>query len=147
MFRSRGLKIFFIVVFSVIVIGLAGYLWFYFMDSNKIGSAKDKNNDIKYIIKNLTVDTDEITTNLKDDHYIKVQFKIQVSNKDAKKELTDREFQVKNAIIYILSGMTPRDLQGPKGLTRLENLIKSKINQDLESGQVTHVYTTEKIIQ
>nr|WP_275583919.1 flagellar basal body-associated FliL family protein [Scopulibacillus daqui] len=95
----------------------------------------------------MTFETDEMTTNMKDNHYLKVQFKIQLSNKEAKEELTDRAFQVKNTIIYILSGLTPRDLQGPKGLKNLENSIKYKVNQYLESGQVTHVYTTEKIIQ
>ncbi|MBM7644364.1 flagellar FliL protein [Scopulibacillus daqui] len=147
MFRSKGIKILFATVFILIVIGLGVYIWFYFIDSNKGVSAKDKKDDINYIVNKLTFETDEMTTNMKDNHYLKVQFKIQLSNKEAKEELTDRAFQVKNTIIYILSGLTPRDLQGPKGLKNLENSIKYKVNQYLESGQVTHVYTTEKIIQ
>jgi flagellar FliL protein len=120
----------------------------FFIMSNQAGARQDVvNPDINQIVKNLTVETGEVTTNLKDDHFIKVNFNIQVSNKEAKDELTKRLFQVKNAVIYILSGMTPNDLEDQKGIANLEKLIQSRVNDFLQNGHVTHVYTTEKIVQ
>ncbi|MCL1630877.1 flagellar basal body-associated FliL family protein [Sporolactobacillus sp. CPB3-1] len=72
---------------------------------------------------------------------------MRVSNKDAKEELEKRSFQVKNAVIYTVSGMEPDDVQDQEGISNLENMLKNKINGFLESGNVVHVYTTEKIVQ
>ncbi len=145
MFKSRGLNITFLIMGVVI---FAGLVLFIVMNVIKPGDATTaKAENIDNIVKNLTVDTEEITTNLKDDHFIKVQFKLQASDKDTKDELTKREFQVKNAIIYTLSNLTPKDLQGSDGLNKLESLLKAKINSYLKKGHLTHVYTTEKIIQ
>jgi flagellar FliL protein len=99
------------------------------------------------IVNDLTVETGEVTTNIKDNHFIKVSFSIQVSNKKARDELNKRSFQLKNAVIYTVSGMNAEDLQDQKGMRNLENLIKTRINEFLESGHVTRVYTTQKIVQ
>ncbi|TCP30322.1 flagellar FliL protein [Scopulibacillus darangshiensis] len=146
MFKSKGLNIVFIIMAVVIFLGISSFLVMNYIKGNHTSAANDEVT-IDDIVENLTVDTEEITTNLRDDDYIKVTFKIQVSNKEAKEELGKREFQVKNAIIYTLSGLTPKVLLGPKGLANLEAMLKEKLNAFLERGQVTHVYTTEKIIQ
>lgn len=130
----------------IVFLGISSFFVMNYIKADHTSAAKNEVS-IDDIVKNLTVDTEEITTNLKDDHYIKVMFKIQVSSKDAKDELGKREFQVKNAIIYTLSGLTPKDLQGPEGLSKLEVKLKGKVDGFLKHGQVTHVYTTEKIIQ
>lgn len=129
----------------VIFLGLSTFI---FVNVIKPGHSKaSAAENIDNIDKNLTVDTEEITTNLKDDHFIKVQFKLQASSKDTKDELVKRDFQVKNAIIYTLSNLTPNDIQGSDGLIHLQDLIQKKIDSYLKTGHLTHVYTTEKIIQ
>lgn len=129
----------------VIFLGLATFIFINVIKPGESSASAAQN--IDNIDKNLTVDTAEITTNLKDDHFIKVQFKLQASSKDTKDELNKRDFQIKNAIIFTLSNMTPAELQGSAGLNKLETLIKNKINSYLTTGHLTHVYTTEKIIQ
>ncbi|MTT32271.1 flagellar basal body-associated protein FliL [Terrilactibacillus sp. BCM23-1] len=146
MFKSKGMNILFTIMAIFIFVAVAGFFVVNMMHQNKT-SAQKKDVSIDTIVNDLTIDTDEITTNMKDSHFANVQFKIQVSNKDAKEELTKREFQVKNAIILTLSSLTPNDLQGSKGIDRLQQLIKDQINAFLKSGRVVNVYTTKKLIQ
>lgn len=133
-------------IFMVLIV-IGSVATFLVMSNRASGSENIVDPNIDQIVNDLTVSTDEITTNIKDDHFAKVNFNIQVSNKNTKDELTKRMFQVKNAVIYTLSGMTAKDLQDQEGISRLENTIKSRVNGFLKSGQVTHVYTTEKVVQ
>lgn len=130
---------------ALMIIGIAAA--FFVMNRTAQSKVDVKNPTIDQIVNNLTVTTGEITTNISGDHFIKVDFKIQVSNSAAKDELTKRSFEVKNAVIYTVSGMKPADVQDQKGIANLENLLRNRLNGFLKSGTVTHVYTTEKIVQ
>lgn len=133
----------------MLVFIVAGGGFLVFNHFSKTAQANKSNQpNIDDIVKNLTVDTDEITTNLKtSNNFVKVKFKIQVSNQTTKDELQKRMFQVKNEIIYQLSGMKPSDLQGPTGLNNLETALKKRFNSLLKDGSVVRVYTTEILIQ
>ncbi|MGM7701179.1 flagellar basal body-associated protein FliL [Pseudalkalibacillus sp. Hm43] len=95
----------------------------------------------------LSVTTEEIMTNLSDEGFAKVTFRIQVDNQKAKKELETRMFQIRNSIIYQLSGTQAEDLKGPEGIDKLEQDLQKTINGFLENGKVVRVFTTEKIVQ
>jgi len=142
MFKSRALNIF-LIILAVLTLALIGS-YYYLTHKPAPTTASPTIDDI---VANLSVDTDEITTNLKDNKFIKIKFKIQVTNKEAKKELTSRQFQVNNTILYILSNKTEQDLEGQGGLKALESTLQSKINLLMKTGKVVHVYTTEKLIQ
>jgi flagellar protein FliL len=94
-----------------------------------------------------SVDIEEITTNIKNNDFIRISFKIQANSSDAKNEIEKRDFQVKNIIIKHLSGLNPEDLQGAEGKSNLEEVIKSKLNDMLENGKVVQVYITSSILQ
>lgn len=134
-------------LFTLMVLVIIGTIIVFFFIFRQQSDGKNKGTDIDEIVNHLTVDTGEITTNIKGDHFIKLDFNIQVSSKEAKEELEKRSFQVKNAVIYTVSGMTPEDLQDQQGIAQLEGLIKKRVDGFLQSGTVTHVYTTEKIVQ
>ncbi|MET1247886.1 flagellar basal body-associated FliL family protein [Sporolactobacillus sp. STCC-11] len=144
MFKSRGMNVLFILMVLMIIGTIAA---FFIMSNLGRGNEAEKDPDIDEIVKNLTVATGEITTNIKGDHFIKLDFNIQVSSKETKEELEKRSYQVKNAVIYTVSGMSPSDLQDQQGLSNLEDMVKKRINGFLKSGTVVHVYTTEKIVQ
>lgn len=144
MFRSRAMNAFFIVILMMLIAALA---FLYIMNTQAKEQTDVENPTADQIVNDLTVETGEVTTNIKDNHFIKVSFSIQVSNKKARDELNKRSFQLKNAVIYTVSGMNAEDLQDQKGMRNLENLIKTRINEFLESGHVTRVYTTQKIVQ
>jgi flagellar FliL protein len=95
----------------------------------------------------LSVTTEEIMTNLEDEGFAKVTFRIQVDNSKAKKEIETRMFQLRNSIIYQLSGTKAEELQGPEGIEKLETDLQKTINGFLENGEVVRVFTTEKIVQ
>jgi flagellar protein FliL len=95
----------------------------------------------------LSVDTNEITTNLLTNDFIRVTFKIQVDNSKAQKELVKRDFQVRNIIIRELSGMRASDFSGSLGIENLENIIRVKINEYMQDGEVVNVYTTGFVLQ
>ncbi|WP_413365507.1 flagellar basal body-associated protein FliL [Lysinibacillus sp. 3P01SB] len=94
-----------------------------------------------------SVDIPEITTNLKDGHYARMQLKIQTDSEDAAGELTQRIFQVNNIVIQELSEMTEEDLQGKQGKVLFEKAIKAQVNELMQAGEVQKVYMTSFIIQ
>jgi flagellar FliL protein len=127
---------------AISILGGAGYFAFKHF-STKTEAAEPTAEDLE----ELTVETEEITTNLADQAYIKIKFKIETDNTDAKEELEKRLFQVNNLIIYEISNMKTSDLSGQKGLIHLEDVLKDKISKLMQEGKIVRVYITQKIIQ
>jgi flagellar FliL protein len=109
---------------------------------------KEKVNDptIDEIVE-YSVDIPEITTNLHNGDFVRVQFKIQTENKKAREELEKRDFQVKNIIIQEVSEMSTEQFQGREGKVNLETIIMDRINELMQEGKVMRVYTTSFILQ
>ncbi|MCU6599810.1 flagellar basal body-associated protein FliL [Peribacillus frigoritolerans] len=108
-------------------------------------SAEDKPS-IDEIVQS-SVEVPEITTNLAGNDYIKISFMVQTENKKAKEELEKRNFQVKNIIITELSEMKAEDLTGKKGKEKLQEALKTRMNELMEEGKVEKVYITSSILQ
>ena len=94
-----------------------------------------------------SVDIPEITTNLADKRYVKIQFKIQTNSDVAGQELAKRDFQVKNLIIQELSEITQEDLKGKQGKQNLQETLKSQINELMQEGEIKQVYITSYAVQ
>ncbi|MEJ9280195.1 flagellar basal body-associated protein FliL [Ureibacillus thermosphaericus] len=94
-----------------------------------------------------SVDVPEITTNLADGNYIRIELKIQTDSPKAAKELAKRDFQTKNIIIEELSELTEENLKGKEGKILLESTIKARLNELMQEGEVQQVYITSYIIQ
>lgn len=90
-------------------------------------------------------ETPEMTTDLEDGSFVKIQFRIITDGKDARKEIEQREFQIKNILIKELG--TLNEQQFKSGLPELENKMKVKLNEVMQDGKVTDVYTVNKILQ
>jgi flagellar FliL protein len=108
-------------------------------------SAEDKPS-IDEIVKS-SVEIPEITTNLAGNDYIKISFMFQTESKKAKEELEKRNFQVKNIIITELSEMKAEELTGKKGKEKLQEALKTRMNELMEEGKVEKVYITSSILQ
>ncbi|CAH0181924.1 flagellar basal body-associated protein FliL [Peribacillus simplex] len=108
-------------------------------------SAEDKPS-IDDIVKS-SVEIPEITTNLAGNDYIKISFMVLTENKKAKEELEKRNFQVKNIIITELSEMKAEELTGKKGKEKLQEALKTRMNELMEEGKVEKVYITSSILQ
>ena len=114
------------------------------LNLNDQGKVKEPTIDevIKY-----SVDIPELTTNLANDDYIRISFKIQTDGKDAKEELEKRIFQVNNIIILELSEKTTEVIKGKEGQKKLEENIKIQINELMQEGSVEKVYITQFLLQ
>ncbi|NBJ68396.1 MULTISPECIES: flagellar basal body-associated protein FliL [Clostridia] len=96
-------------------------------------------------MKEYSYETPEITTDLQDGSFVRIQFQIIADSKDAKEEIEKRDFQLKNILIKELATMKEKNFQS--GLEDLENEVKSKLNEVMTTGKITDVYTINKILQ
>ncbi|MCD5322691.1 MULTISPECIES: flagellar basal body-associated protein FliL [Pontibacillus] len=96
-------------------------------------------------LRDYSIETDEITTDLKDDRFVRIQFRIVTESKDAKEELEKRDFQLKNILIKELSPMDEKEFK--TGVENLEAMIKTRLNELMTEGKVTEVYTIKKVLQ
>jgi flagellar FliL protein len=98
-------------------------------------------------VLDVSVDIPEVTTNLANDGFVRISFKIQTDSKMAKKELEQRMFQVNNIIILELSDKTAETIKGKEGNRQFEEELKGKINEIMQEGKVEKVYITQFILQ
>ncbi len=98
-------------------------------------------------VLDVSVDIPEVTTNLANDGFVRISFKIQTDSKKAKKELEQRMFQVNNIIILELSDKTAETIKGKEGHRQFEEELKGKINEIMQEGKVEQVYITQFILQ
>lgn len=142
--QSRN-KLLTIMLIILTVITLAGAVALLIMLKFS-GGQQGKEPDIDQVLE-CSVDVPELTTNLASNDFIRISFKIQTDSKKAKEELEKRDFQTKDIIIELLSGMKAQDLKGAAGKERLTEMLKSKLNEVMQEGKVVKVYITSYIIQ
>ncbi|KGX88631.1 flagellar basal body-associated protein FliL [Pontibacillus marinus] len=110
-------------------------------------SGKEKEDgkpSIDEVVEN-SLETEELTTDLKNDRFVRIQFRIVTNSKDAKEELQKRDFQLKNILIKELSKMNQDEFK--TGVDNLENMLKTRLNELMVEGKVIDVYTIKKVLQ
>jgi flagellar FliL protein len=90
-------------------------------------------------------ETPEVTTDLADGSFVRIQFQVITDGKNAKEEISKRDFQLKNLLIKELAVMDEDSFRS--GLSELEKILEAKLNDLMTEGKVTDVYTTSKILQ
>lgn len=132
-----------IIIAALTLLGVIVFVLF-----NQFLDTSDESQDptIDEII-NLSFDTEEITTNLKSNDFIRASFRIHVNNKSALTEIQKRDFQINNIILRSLSNKRSTDLSGDEGIVEFENSIRDEINGLMQEGEVIQVYTTSWVIQ
>lgn len=140
-------KLLLITLIILVTITLVGAVLFVvFTQSNKNNQPEADAPTIDEILV-ASVDIPEITTNLADKRFVKIQLKIETSSEESGAELAKRDFQVKNLIIQELSEMTQEDLSGKEGKLAFQSTLKAQINELMDKGEVQQVYITSYIIQ
>ncbi len=105
---------------------------------------EDGKPSIDEVVEN-SFETEELTTDLKNDRFVRIQFRIVTNSKDAKEELQKRDFQLKNILIKEISKMNQDEFK--TGVDNLENMLKTRLNELMVEGKVTDVYTINKVLQ
>ncbi|MEJ8776916.1 flagellar basal body-associated FliL family protein [Pseudogracilibacillus sp. ICA-222130] len=138
---SKALKITVISVASLLAIAMIAVVAVLYFNNNHIESKElsiDEMNEFSY-------ETPEVTTDLKDGVFVRIQFQLIMDSKASLKEIEKREFQIKNLLIKELAVMTEEDFN--EGLTDLEKGLQEKLNEMMTEGTIKDVYTISKIMQ
>lgn len=138
---TRALKAFLISLSIILLVGIAVLGSFlYFSNANPSGEARSIDDINQY-----SYETPEITTDLQDGRFVRIQFRIVTDGKKAVQEVEKRDFQIKNIIIKSISEMNEEDFT--TGLTEVEELLQTNLNEVMTEGTITDVYTISKILQ
>lgn len=137
--KTALLTVAIIVILGVITFGV---VFFFFMDEADETAGQSIEDMNKY-----SYETPEVTTDLKNGTFVRIQFTIITDGSKAVAELEDREFQIQNMLIKELANKSEVDFQEKETLSNLENAIKDDLNEVMNDGKVTDVYTINKILQ
>lgn len=140
--NNKLLTVMLIILVTITLIGVV--IFVLLTQFNNQSSTREP--DIDEILES-SVDIPEITTNLADGKFIRIQLTIQTDSKKAAGELSKRDFQTNNIIIEELSELTEENLKGKQGKILLKSTIKSRLNELMQEGEVQQVYITSYIIQ
>lgn len=140
--NNKLLTIMLIMLVTITLIGVIVVVLFTQLDK---GSATSEPTIDEIVVS--SVDIPEITTNLADGSFVRLQLKIQTTSEDSAGELLKRDFQVKNIVIQELSEMEKEALEGKQGKVTFQNAIKSQVNELMHDGEVTQVYITSYVLQ
>ncbi|MFD1018190.1 flagellar basal body-associated protein FliL [Thalassobacillus hwangdonensis] len=138
---NRVIKSMMIALVSLTVIGVIALIVVLNLDGNKTAEGKRNIDDIV----EASIETEEITTDLKNDRFVRIQFRIITDSDDAKKELLKRDFQLNNILIKELGKMDSEAFK--TDIATLEETIKLKLNKIMTEGKITEVYTVKKVLQ
>ncbi len=138
-------KLVMIMMILLVAIALAGAVALVFV-LKYTNQDPEENPSIEQVLE-MSVDIPEITTNLANDGFVRISFKMQTDSKEAKQELEKRMFQVNNIIILELSDKTAETIKGKEGHKQFEEELKGKINEIMQEGKIEKVYITQFILQ
>src|SRR5699024_10997981 len=108
------------------------------------GEAGEKELSIEEVVE-YSYQTPEVTTDLQDGAFVRIQFQILTDGEDTHNEVSHREFQIVNILIKELALMNEENFSF--GLDGLEQILKEKLNEIITVGEITDVYTINKILQ
>ncbi|MBG9945113.1 flagellar basal body-associated FliL family protein [Brevibacillus formosus] len=150
MFQNRLFNMALIIIIAISLLGVISFvLWqTYLSPAAQTGVTEEQ--EVKPLtaeeMKEFSVDTGEITTNLLTNNYMIVRFSITADSSAAKTELEQRLPQVNQVIIKTLAGLTPEDIKGTEGVNKLEAKIMNEISSLMQEGKIVQVVTTKRVL-
>lgn len=124
----------------IIILGAVAFVYLF----NNVDSDEDDKQSIEDMNK-FSYETPEMTTDLKSGAFVRIQFLVITDGKKAMEEVEEREFQIQNMLIKELAVMSEDDFR--EGLSKLESVLQDDLNEVMDDGIVTDVYTINKILQ
>lgn len=97
-------------------------------------------------IKELSVEMNDVLTNLSTGEFIKVSFTFELSNTNAKEEFQLIDFKIKAIVIQTLADLTPDQVRGSQGNDFISTTLLNKVNQIMDKGKARHVNITNFVI-
>ncbi|WP_411955456.1 flagellar basal body-associated FliL family protein [Alkalibacillus sp. S2W] len=138
---SKPIKIMLTTIITLTIVGIVAIILLIYVDFDE----SDSEPTISDMADSSFV-TDEITTDLADGQFIRVQFRIVTDNQDTSEQLKSGDhFVINDAIIEELTVLEGSDFRNE--LTSVREDVKGAINDRLDEGEVTNVFITQKAVQ
>lgn len=135
-----------ILIGALLVLAATGAGAFFFLGKEAEGSGEKKQPTAEELAA-MSIDTDVITTNLASPNFGIVQFNILLDSEKTKEEAEKRTPEVRAAIISTVAGFTKEELVGADGIATLEEQLKAKLAEIMQTGKVERVLVTEFKVQ
>jgi flagellar FliL protein len=160
--KNSTMTILIIVFVLITLVGGAGAGYFFLVKGKeKEGEAKEEpkteakaeapaagREDAKMIGTMVRLDPFIVNLNEVDaSRYLKVSIELEVTGEEAVQELEKRSPQIRDITVGVLSSKSFADIQGADGKFRLKEELMFAINKVLVSGQVTHIFFTQFVVQ
>lgn len=79
--------------------------------------------------------------------YLKLTMKMELSDAKLQEELSERNSEIRDALIILLSSKEYEDIATPSGKTRLKQEIMVRMNKMIKNGQIKEIFFTDFIVQ
>lgn len=147
-----------IVLVAITLIVFAAFLLWSYLDKKDVKSMdpNDKaKNSVESVhakkksaseIRELTVEMNDMLTNLSNKDFIKISFTFELENEDVKEEFELLDFKVKDIVIQTLSDLSSEQIQGSEGKDYLSTLLINKINTILSEGKLVKINITNFVL-
>ncbi len=154
--KGSPLKLIVILVVALGALGGGGFFAYskFFKKAppaEQAGEAHAKPADAKGQPEKLVIfDWEPLLVNLADPggkRYLKLNMKVELTNEKALEELKNRSFQLKDAMLMLLSGKEFEDISTASGKQALKQETIAQVNKLLKTGQVKEIYFTDFIVQ
>jgi flagellar FliL protein len=161
--KSKGKLWLIIGVGAVLVLGGGGFLaWKFFLAPPKESTLLRKKIGVQHstAVRNETEDkkgtmgpvqpleTFIVNLNSSDgQHYLKATMSLELNDEATVKEVTERNAQLRDAIIILLSSKTVEEVTKLEGKEMLKREVVSRVNSFLTQGKAKRVYFTEFVVQ
>jgi len=141
----KTIKTVLITIFTMVIIFAAVI---YFFEIDVFGKNGEQKELTAKEIKELSIDTEVITTNLASaENFAIVRFNILLDSKKAKEELELRTPELREAIITSVASFTKKDLVGDEGIQKLVNKLNERLKNVVKTGKVERILVTEFKLQ
>ncbi|MEC3886076.1 flagellar basal body-associated protein FliL [Halobacillus sp. HZG1] len=137
----NGFKVMVITLSTLTVIGVVALVLVLNFNGESEASGERSIDDIR----EASFLTEEITTDLQNGDYVRISFRVVTDSKESMEEMKKRDFQMQNVLLKELSTMDSETFQS--GLSDLEAKVKLRLNDFMDEGEVTDVYTVNKVLQ
>ena len=143
--KSSSKMLIIVIALTALVAGGGGffaYTKFFKEDS----SAHAKSSAAEPVIHEM----DTFLVNLSDaggKRYLKLTMKAKLSDKEAQAEVAGKNFEIRDAVIMLLSSKEFQEIAKPEDKATLKQEVIFQLNRLLQQGQVQDVYFTEFLVQ
>lgn len=146
--KSSPLKLILIIVVALGLLGGGGFFAYskFFAKHGGEGEGSHAAVEAAPVIQEL----DTFLVNLSDPggkRYLKLTMRLKLSGPPVAQEFTNRNFELRDMILMILSAKEFADIASPEDKAALKQEILAQLNQSLKQGQVQDIYFTEFLVQ